>query len=140
MYYCYGQVRTAKGSIAAGTDQSKLWSIFTAGENPVQLIGGSYWSGDAGEMYGLVMLPPSVPDQPNGTATLTGAMGAITLNFQMGGGQTATTPLAVWPGQKTAGNTPPIVPPFWSVYAIPFDATSTADFQVRLMGMDLVKP
>ena len=86
MYYCYGQVRTAKGSIAAGTDQSKLWSIFTAGENPVQLIGGSYWSGDAGEMYGLVMLPPSVPNLPNGTATLTGAMGAITLNFQMGGG------------------------------------------------------
>ena len=86
--------------MGAGSDQSKLWSVFTAGENPVQLIGGSYWSGDAGEMYGLVMLPPSVPDQPNGTATLTGAMGAITLNFQMGGGPNRNYSVSSLAGSK----------------------------------------
>jgi hypothetical protein len=140
MYYCYGQIRTSKGSVGAGSDQSKLWSVFTAGENPVQIIGGSYWSGDAGESYGLLMLAPTSVPGPNGTATLTGSMGAIALNFQMAGGNTQTTPLAIWPGQKTAGNTPPVVPPFWSLYVYPIDGTSTADFQVRLMGMDLVKP
>lgn len=139
-YYCYGQVRQAKGSIAAGSDQSKLWSVFTAAENPVQLIGGSYWSGDATESYGLVMLPPSVPAGPNGTATLAGSMGAIAINFQMAGGNTATSPIPMWPGQKTFGGTPPIVPPYWSLYVYPIDAASTADFQVRIMGMDLVKP
>ena len=140
MYYCYGQIRTSKGSVGAGSDQSKLWSVFTAGENPVQIIAGSYWSGDAGESYGLVMLAPSSVSGPDGTATLAGSMGAVAINFQMAGGNTQTTPLAIWPGQKTAGNTPPIVPPFWSLYVYPIDGTSTADFQVRLMGMDLVKP
>jgi len=139
-YYCYGQVRTAKGAVGAGSDQSKLWSVFTAGENPVQLMGGSYWSGDAAENYGLVMIGPSAVSGPNGTATLAGSMGAIAINWQMGGGNTAVQPLAIWPGQKTAGNTPPVVPPFWTVYVYPIAAASTADFQVRIMGMDLVKP
>ena len=140
MYYCYGEGRTSKGVMAAGSDQSKLWSVFTAGDNPVQLIAGSYWSGDAGENYGLVMLGPSAVNGPNGTQTLAGSMGAVALNFQMAGGLTATTPAAVWPGQKTAGNTPPIVPPNWTVWVYPIDGASTADFQVRIMGIDLVKP
>lgn len=140
IYYCYGQVRTSKGSVGAGSDQSKLWSVFTAGENPVQLIAGSYWSGDATESYGLVMLPPSAVNGPNGTQTLSGSMGAVAINFQMAGGNTATTPIALWPGQKTFGGTPPIVPPFWTLYVYPIDAASTADFQMRIMGMDLVKP
>jgi len=59
---------------------------------------------------------------------------------QLVGGGTATTPYPVWPGQKSFGNVPPTVPPYWSVYVIPLGAASTADFQVRLLGMDLVKP
>ena len=62
------------------------------------------------------------------------------LAFDLVGGATATTPYAIWPAQKTYGNKPPFVPPFWSLYAYPIAATTTADFQIRLMGMDLVKP
>lgn len=128
--------------MGAGSDQSKLWRVFTAGENPVQLINGSYWSGDAAESYALCLLPPTFvgSSNPNGTTTIAGNMGAIMLNFQMAGGNTATTPASIWPGLKTFGGPPPVVPPFWSVYVFPFEAASTADFQVRLMGMDLVKP
>jgi len=141
MYYCYGEAQVHKGGIpTGGSDNSKLWIAFTAGKNPVQLIAGTYWSGDAAENYGLVMLPPGVNTSPNGTVTLEGSMGAIMLNFQMAGGSTAASPSAVWPGQKTAGQTPPVVPPFWTVYVVPLTAASAADFQLRLLGMELVKP
>jgi len=139
MNYQYGKVRLGKGGIpVGGSDNSKLWLVFSASENPVQLIAGSYWAGDSGENYGLVMFPPGVPEGANGTATITGAMGAVTINFQMAGGETAVTPAAVWPGQKTAGASPPVVPPFWSLYVLPVSGASAANFEVRLMGMDLI--
>jgi len=141
LYYCYGESRVQRGGIpVGGSDNSKLWEVFTAREHPVQIIAGTYWSGDAGENYGLVMIPPGVETGQNGTSTLEGDMGAIMLNSQLIGGYTAASPGPVWPGNKTAGNTPPVVPPFWTVFVLPLDAASAADFQVRLLGMDLVKP
>jgi len=143
MHYQYGEFRVSHGSIpVGGSDNSKLWVAFQARENPVQLIAGSFWSGDSGEDYGLVALPPGVETGQNGTTTLTGTMGGIMYMQQLNGGSThtAVNPGIIWPGRKTAGNTPPVLPPHWTLYIIPVTAASTADFQVRILGVDLVRP
>jgi len=143
IHYQYGEVRSQIGGIpVGGSDNSKLWVAFVAQENPVQLIAGSFWSGDSGEDYSLVALPPGVQTGQNGSTTLTGLMGGICYVQQMNGGSTytAVNPAPIWPARKTAGNTPPILPPFWTLYVLPATAASTADFQVRILGVDLVKP
>jgi len=143
MHYQYGTFRSQVGGIpVGGSDNSKLWVAFVARENPVQLINGSFWSGDSGEDYLLIALAPGVETGANGTTTLTGAMGGIMYAAQMNGGSTHTqvNPGIIWPARKTAGNTPPILPPFWTLYVLPGTAASAADFQVRILGVDLVKP
>lgn len=141
MMYVYGEVRSQKGGIGVGgSDNSKLWVAFKAGSNPVQLINGSFWSGDSGEDYGLIALAPGVDTGVNGTVTLTGAMGGIMYAAQLNAGHTAVDPGIIWPARKTAGNTPPILPPDWTLYIFPMTAASTADFQTRILGIDLVRP
>jgi len=141
MMYVYGEVRSQKGGIpVGGSDNSKLWVAFKAGPNPVQLINGSFWSGDSGEDYGLIALPPGVDTKGNGTTTLTGSMGGIMYAAQLNAGNTAVDPGIIWPARKTAGNTPPILPPGWTLYIVPLTAASAADFQTRILGIDLVRP
>lgn len=141
MHYQYGEFRSQVGGIpVGGSDNSKLWVAFVAEEHPVQLIAGTFWSGDSGEDYGLIALPPGVETGVNGTKTLTGSMGGIMYAAQLNAGHTVVDPGIIWPARKTAGNTPPVLPPFWTLYVIPLTAASTADFQVRILGADLVKP
>lgn len=141
MHYQYGEWRSQTGGIpVGGSDNSKLWVAFVAQENPVQLIAGSFWSGDSGEDYGLIAIAPGVNTKQNGTATLVGSMGGIMYAAQMNAGHTQADPGIIWPARKTAGNTPPVLPPFWTLYCVPLTAASTADFQVRILGVDLVKP
>jgi hypothetical protein len=141
MRYIYGEVRSQTGGIpVGGSDNSKLWVAFKAGDNFVQLINGSFWSGDSGEEYSLIALAPGVNTKVNGTATLSGSMGGIMYVAQLNAGHTQVDPGIIWPGRKTGGNTPPILPPHWTLYVLPVTAASTADFQVRILGVDLVTP
>ena len=140
-FYCYGEAIIGKGGIpVGGSDSSKLWLALTAEAYPIQLMAGSYWSGYSGEDYGLVMIPPGVDLTPNGTVTLNGQMGAVMTHSQLAGQNgTAAFPAPIWPGNKTAGGYPPVLPAGWSLCVVSPTA-ATNDFQVRVMGMELVKP
>ena len=121
MYYCYGQTRSQKGGIpTGGADQNQAYGVFTAGEHPVEIISGTFRSGDAGEFYCLAIVPPSFPSL-DGNVTIPGSIYADTAN-------------------KTYYPSNWIIPPYHHVVVWPITANSAADFPVYLLGMDLVKP
>ena len=144
MYYCYGQTRSQKGGIpTGGADQNQAYGVFTAGENPVEIIGGTFRSGDAGEFYCLAIVPPSFPSL-DGNVTITGGnQGVIVLNQSLIGGVfTAGAPGSIYAdtANKTYYPSNWIIPPYHHVVVWPITANSAADFPVYLLGMDLVKP
>jgi len=147
MYYCYGQVRSQKGGIpTGGSDNSKAYGVFTAGEHPVEIIAGTYRSGDANEFYTLAIVPPSFPSL-DGTVTIAGGnQGVIVLNSSLAGGfGTAAAPQSVYGNNgnlkiNLSGAFKWIIPPYHHVVVFPNTAASSADFPVYLLGMDLVKP
>ena len=141
MYYCYGELRSQKGGIpVGGSDQGVSHHVFTAGENPVKIVAGTYRSGDANETYCLAIVPPGfVP----GTVIAGGNQGVMVLNGQLIGGLFT----AVFPGNvfqdittKSQAGKDWIIPPYWQVIVWPNTAVSAADLRVYLLGMDLVKP
>lgn len=144
MYYCYGQVRSQKGGIpSGGSDNSKAWGVFTAGEHPVHIIAGTYRSGDLNESYCLAIVPPSFPSLDGNTTIAGGLQGVIVLHQSLVGGTfTATNPGNVYVEvpTKSSINNNWIIPPYHHVVVFPISGTSSADFPVYLMGMDLVKP
>jgi len=148
MYYCYGQVRSQKGGIpTGGSDNSKAYGVFTAGEHPCEIVAGTYRSGDANEKYILAIVPPSFQSL-DGTVTIAGGnQGVIVLNHLMIGGLgTAAAPVSVYSGYTASTREPRlitpnnwIIPPYHHVIVFP-TAASSADFPVYLLGMDLIKP
>ena len=144
MYYCYGQVRSQKGGIpTGGSDNSKAWGVFTAGEHPVEIIAGTYRSGDANEEYCLAIVPPSFPSLDGNTTIAGGTQGVIVLNGQLLGGLfTAIKPGNVYQDITTKSQTGSrwIIPPYHHVVVFPTGATSSSDLPVYLLGMDLIEP
>lgn len=139
--YTYGKVRLGKGGIpVGGSDNNKAWPVFQAGENPVQIISGSYRSGDASEFYKLAIAPPDFV--ANGTVTIAGGSQGLTiLNKSLSGGlHTATDPGDPFVDvvMKTSSTKSWIIPPWHQVIVWPFSAASTNDFFVSLLGLDLV--
>jgi len=143
MYYCYGQVRLAKGGVpTTGSDNNKAWPVFQAGENPVEIISGQYRGGDASEYYAMAIVPPDF--LANGTVTIDGdAQGVQLLNsVLLGGVNSATIPGNVYeqPAAKYGIGAHWIIPPYHQVIVWPYTAASANFFTVLLLGMDLVKP
>jgi len=141
--YCYGKVRLSKGGIpAAGSDNNKAWSVFHAGENPVEIISGQYRGGDASEAYALAMAPPDF--LANGTTTIDGdGQGVQLLNGVLEGGTfSPEVPGDVYlngPAKAYIG-AHWIIPPYHQVIVWPLTAASANFFTVVLQGLDLVKP
>jgi len=139
--YTYGKVRLGKGGIpVGGSDNAKAWPVFQAGENPVEIVGGTYRSGDASEYYGLAIVPPDF--LANGTVTIDGGnQGVIILMSNLVGDvHTDEVPGDVYfntPGKAYRGQNY-IIPPFHQVVCWPNTAASTADFFVSLLGLDLI--
>lgn len=144
MYYCYGQVRSQKGGIpTGGADQNQAYGVFTAGEHPVEIISGTFRSGDAGEFYCLAIVPPSFPSLDGNTTIAGGNQGVIVLNQSLIGAVfTAGAPGSVYAdtANKTYFPFKWIIPPYHHVVVWPVTSNSAADFPVYLLGMDLVKP
>ena len=144
MYYCYGNTRSQKGGIpTGGADQNQAYGVFTAGEHPVEIIGGTFRSGDAAEFYCLAIVPPSFPSLDGNVTIAGGNQGVIVLNQSLLGGTfTATEPGSVYTSNLKELYSPSnwIIPPYHHVVVWPKTANSAADFVVYLLGMDLVKP
>ena len=144
MYYCYGEIRSQKGGIpTGGADQNQAYGVFTAGENPVEIIAGTYRSGDAGEPYCLAIVPPSFPSLDGNVTIAGGNQGVIVLSQTlMGGVFTANAPGDVYADISLKAYIPRnwIIPPYHHVVVWPTTANSAADFPVYLLGMDLIKP
>jgi len=140
MYYCYGQVRLGKGGIpAGGVDQHKAYGIFTAAENPVEIVGGQYRSGDLNEDYTIAIVPPDFPNLSGQTTIAGGNQGVVALFTVKGGKQTATIPGPMYSGLTNNAQGKFIIPPFHHV-VVWCETASAADFKVYFLGMDLVKP
>lgn len=140
MNYCYGQVRLGKGGIpAGGADQYKAYGVFTAAENPVEIVAGQYRSGDLNDDYTVAIVPPDFPNLSGQTTIDGGNQGVVALFTVKGGKQTATIPGPFYTGLTNSSGARYIIPPFHHV-VVWCEAASTADFKVYFLGMDLVKP
>ena len=140
MYYCYGQVRLGKGGIpVGGSDQDKAWGVFTAAENPVEIVAGTYRSGDAGEMYTFAIVPPDFSNLSGQTTIAGGDQGVVALGQVKGAAMTITEPGSIYSSMVPSIQQRIIVPPFHHI-VIWCSTASAADFVVYLLGMDLVKP
>ncbi len=154
MYYCYGKVKSQLGQIPAGTDTAQAYRVFTAGEHPIQIIGGSYFGGDGGEAMSLYLASPDfVSDgsidvgtdgQVNGLVCLTNSLVGGTYNGQrrgsvyMGGNRfDSSVPKN---GQGTIMPEYWIVPPYYQIVVATNTAVNTTAVSVVLLGMELIKP
>jgi len=140
MNYIYGQVRTSKGGIpVGGADAASAWGVFTAGENPVEILAGTYRSGDSGEFYTFAIVPPDFPSLDGNTAIAGGNQGVIAIGDVRGGDKTIENPGAFYDSNAAGVSVRVIVPPFHHI--VIFCLTPSAvDFVVYFMGMDLIQP
>lgn len=138
MNYKYGQVRASKGGIpVGGSDAAYAWGVFTAAENPVEIVAGTYRSGDSGEFYTLAIVPPDFPSLAGRTLIAGGDQGVMALGAVRGGDQTSENPGALYSANGYAIYERIIVPPFHHV--VVFCLTPSAvDFRVYFLGMDLI--
>lgn len=153
MYYCYGQIRSQAGSIPASTDTAQAYRVFTAGENPVQIVGGSYFGGDGGEAMSLYLAPPDfisdgsvdvgTDGQINGLVTLTNSLVGGTYNGARRGNVYQTNnrfDSSVPKGYSTSTPNFWIIPPYYQVVCATNTANNSTQVTVVLIGMDLIKP
>jgi len=142
MYYCYGQVRSQNGSSPAAFDPGPGYTVFTAGECPVEIVSGSYYGGVADNYYHLMTVPPSFTSG----SLITGTTGASMLTRILNAGSAASTPFT----ENLQGNvleterlystrTKWIIPPYHSVVIVT-QASANAVITINLTGMDLVEP
>lgn len=154
MYYCYGITRSQLGQIPASSDTAATFTVFTAGECPVEIIGGSYFGGDGGEAYSLYLAPPDyigngtlgvgTDGQNNGLICITSALVGGAYNGARRGNvyrQDSRFDASI-PKYGASVPTPNfwIVPPYYNVIAASNTATNTTALSVLLIGMDLIKP
>jgi hypothetical protein len=138
--YCYGQARLSKGRVVAGTDQNILSIIFTAGENPVEILSGRYQNGDASESYALAIVPPNTVSDGD---TIDANTGYTVFNKALiGGTYTALVPGDIYEGVEARvfiGRNI-VIPPWYSLIAWPITANTTNGLEIWVQGIDLVKP
>ena len=139
MNYIYGAIRSQKGGIpGGGGDQDKAYGVFTAAEHPVEIIAGTYRSGDSNEMYTLAIVPPDFPNLSGQTSIAGGDQGVYALGQIKGGGMTITEPGSIYSQMTPSIQQRIIVPPFHHV-VVWCSTASAADFRVYFLGMDLIQ-
>jgi len=133
-----GKYLQSKGGIpVGGSDNQKLWEVFTARDKPVLFTVGQFWSGDASEYYTLVTVPPGHNlDGTLGMADIPGAIVMLHGNIE-GSVGTIASPFSLFGNWQRSSPTLFIVPPDYSVAVMPVTAASANDFGVRLGGFEL---
>ena len=130
----------SKGGIpTSGSDQYIMSTVFVAGEKPVIITAGSYWSGDASETYRLSIIPPSgsVVWAEN-TYDMTDFNGALAFGGQYGGNKgTILDPSSIFWSSDSAQTFGWIVPPYWRVVVYNTTGASSTDFGMRLGGFEI---
>jgi len=142
MYYCYGQIRSQNGSSPAAFDPVFGYTIFTAGEHPVEIVAGSYYGGQADKYFHLGIVPPAFTSG----SVIDGNTGYNQIARILNTGSAASTPFTenlqgnVMEAERLySSNTKWIIPPYHSVVVSSQEVTN-AVFTVNLLGMDLIKP
>lgn len=130
-------IQSRGGIPVGGSDNNKLWEVFTAGEKGVMIMTGSYWSGDGSEYYELVMCPPN--STLNGTLGVNDIKGTLTIfggNIEGGVGTQAEPEALFGHYTRTSPGAWFYLPPHYSIAVQPVTAASAADFGVRLAGFE----
>lgn len=135
--YKLGKWVQSKGGIpVGGSDNNKLWEVFTAEDKPVVITCGGYWSGDASEYYTFMLVPPNFA--LNGTLGPADILGCIPLmvgNIE-GNLGTIASPISLMNSYQRSSGPHWVIPPEYSIAVMPVTAASTADFGVRVGGFE----
>lgn len=134
-----GQYLISKGGIpVGGSDNNKLWECFTAGDKPVLIMAGHYWSGDASEYYSLIQVPPGFAlNGTLGMADINGAIEFFTGNIEGAVGTIANPESLFGHYTRTPVGAWFILPAHYSIAVQPITAASSADFGVRIAGFEI---
>ena len=140
-----GQHLQSKGGIpVGGSDNNKLWSVFTARDKPVLITVLQFWSGDASEYYQLVQCPPGFAlDGTLGMADINGSIALTPAGWIVGALGTVAEPRTLQPDDPGRGGIVAwnaIIPPDYSIAVQPVTAASAADFGVRVGGFEIDAP
>ena len=140
--YKLGEYLQSKGGIpVGGSDNNKLWSVFTARDKPILVTVLQYWSGDASEFYQLVQCPPGFAlDGTLGCADIVGSIALMSPAFMEGATGTVAEPYtlqAADAGRSGFVAMSFILPPDYSIAVQPVTAASAADFGVRIGGFEI---
>mgnify|MGYP003645853308 CR=1 FL=1 len=119
-----------QGTVPAGSDGEKNFVLGAVPEGKKLLVSAlSYYGGDAGERYGINLIPAS---QSVENATVDGLTGGINWLYPMGGGtQTVGTPLTI--PQNNSWNNNPIPGP--CTIAVSTVTATAAALVVNLLGI-----
>jgi len=137
--YNLGKYLQSKGGIpVGGSDNNKLWSVFTAQDKPVLIMAGCYWSGDTSEYYGFAQIPPGFAlDGTLGMADIPGAIVFFSGNIEGAVGTIASPESLFGHYTRTPVGSWFILPPHYSIAVQPVTAASAADFGVRIGGFEI---
>lgn len=133
-----GNYRQSIGGVAAGSDNQKLWRVFTAGSNPVLITAAQFYGGDASEYYTLVQVPPSGGNL-DGTLTMSDVPGAIVVTYGNIEGAAASedSPQSLFNSFQRQTTVGLYLPPYYALAVMPVTAASTAAFVVTVGGFEL---
>jgi len=122
----------ALGEIPAGSDAAKGFFFFGVPEGRKLLItNASYWGGDGGENYQLVIVPAS---QAVNDVAIDGANGMFCLATPAKGGNAASAQ-GVWIGQITNATTNLSIPGPCSIVMASFNSANAAAFYSGVYGV-----
>lgn len=136
-----GEYRQSIGGVAAGSDQSKLWRVLTAGEHPMLITAAQFYGGDASEYYTIVQVPPGAGNL-DGTLTMSDIPGAIVVTYGNIEGAAATedSPQSIFNSFQRQTTTGLYLPPFYALAVMPVTAASAAAFVVSVGGFEIASP
>lgn len=141
--FSLGIYRQSKGGIpVGGSDNNKLWEVFTAEDKPVMVTQAQFWSGDASEYYQLVQVPPGFAlNGTLGMADINGSIAMTPAGWMVGALGTVAEPRTLQADDPGRGGIQGfaffILPPNYSIAVQPVTAASAADFGVRVGGFEL---
>jgi len=139
-YYCYGQTRSQSNSSPTAFDPVIGYTVFTAGENPVEIVAGSVYGGQNEKVYQVGIVPPAFVTG----SFVTGNTGYHALT-QFVNVNTATYGIESFPVEALraerlfSNNSKWIIPPFHQIIVLSAEVTSGA-ITFNFLGMDLIKP
>lgn len=139
-YYCYGQIRSQTNSTPAAFDPVYGYTVFTAGENPVEIVAGSYYGGQNEKVYQIGIVPPSFTTATfiDGNTGYHSLSNFVNVNTGTYGIETYPNP-ALTTERLFSSSTPFIIPPHHQIIVLSSEATSGA-LTFNFLGMDLIKP